>query len=121
MLPSSSKQKGRLLQNKVRDIFLEAFPELEADDVKSTSMGAPGEDIQLSPAARKLIPYQTECKNKARSQLHTYFDQAKSHGNRTPLVVVKMDRKEILATVTLDEFIRLLKAAQGQDGIRDSK
>lgn len=84
-------------------------------------MGVSGEDIQLSPAARRLIPYQTECKNKARSQLHTYFDQAKSHGTRTPLVVVKQDRKEILATVTLEEFIRLLKAAQGQNGIRDQE
>lgn len=121
MTPSSAKAKGRTLQNKVRDAFLEAFDTLEADDVRSTSMGVTGEDVQLSPAARRLIPYQIECKNKARSQLHTYYDQAKTHGSHEPLVVVKQDRKEILAVVTLDEFIRLLKAAQGNNGIRNQE
>ena len=73
--PSSSKAKGRRLQQAVRDGILEAFPALEPDDVKSTSMGAGGEDVQLSPAARKLFPYQIECKPKAQSQLHTSTTQ----------------------------------------------
>lgn len=119
MKPASAKQKGRTLQNKVRDMLMEAFPELEEGDVRGTAMGQSGEDVQLSPAARRLIPYQIECKNKARSQLHTYFDQAKTHGNHTPMVITKMDRKEILAVVELSEFIRLLKAAQGDNGLSD--
>ena len=121
MLPQSSKSKGRVFQQKIRDALLAAFPSLEPDDIKSTSMGAPGEDVQLSPAARKLIPYQIECKSKAKSQIHTYFDQAKTHGKHTPIVFVKQDRKETLAIVELGEFIRLLKAAQGQDGLRNQE
>jgi hypothetical protein len=39
------------------------FPELEADDVTSRSMGCPGEDILLSPKARKLLPVCIEAKN----------------------------------------------------------
>ena len=52
----AAKAKGRLGQNEIRDKILETFPELEPDDVKSTTMGDSGEDIQLSPAARRKIP-----------------------------------------------------------------
>lgn len=109
MLPSSCKQKGRLLQQKIRDSILEAFPQLEPDDVKSTSMGASGEDVQLSPAARKLFPYQVECKSKATSQIHTYYEQAKTHGKYEPVVFVKQDRKETLAIVEYEHFLKLVK------------
>lgn len=109
MKPASAKAKGRSLQNKVRDDLLKEFSELEPDDIKSTSMGAPGEDVLLSPAARKLIPYQIECKNKATSQIHTYYEQAKSHGKHEPLVIVKKDRDILLAIVSWDHFKELLK------------
>jgi hypothetical protein len=107
--PQSAKAKGRILQQWVRGLFLSTFPQLEDDDVKSTSMGASGEDVQLSPAARKLIPYQTECKNKATSQIHTYYEQAKSHGKHEPLVIVKMNHKRPLAIVDAEHFLDLLK------------
>jgi hypothetical protein len=93
----------------IRDILLKTFPDLEADDVRSTAMGQPGEDIQLSPAARKLIPYNIECKAKARSQVHTYYNQAKGHGQHEPVVIVKMDRDIPLAVVSLEHFIELIK------------
>lgn len=107
--PASSKAKGRRAQQAIRDSILEAFPQLEPDDVKSTSMGAQGEDVQLSPAARKLFPYQIESKSKAKSQLHTYYEQAKTHGKHIPLVIVKMDRKETLACVEWSHFLELVK------------
>lgn len=72
-------------------------------------MGASGEDVQLSPAARKMIPYQIECKNKARSQIHTYYEQAQEHGKHEPLVVVKMDRKKALAIVDAEHYFKILK------------
>lgn len=108
MTPSSAKAKGRNFQKYVRDILLKAFPSLEQDDVRSTSMGASGEDIQLSPAARRLIPYQIECKSKSKSQIHTYYKQAKEHGEHEPLVIVKMDRDIPLAIVSLDHFVKLI-------------
>lgn len=112
MLPRSAKSKGKGFQNKVRDILLEYFPTLEPDDIRSTPMGSPGEDIMLSPSARKLIPYQIECKKKATSQIHTYFQQAQSHGPHEPLVVVEKDRDIPLAIVSLDHFMQLLKGKQ---------
>lgn len=112
MKPASSKAKGRKLQQWVRDTILSIFP-LQPDDVRSTSMGAGGEDVQLSPAARQFVPYQIECKNKARSQIHTYYQQAKEHGDHQPLVIVKMDRAETLAIVEAEHFFKLLKELHG--------
>ena len=63
MKTRSAKNKGKRLQNDVRDLILETFKELEPDDVRSTTMGDSGEDILLSPAARKLFPFSVECKN----------------------------------------------------------
>ena len=114
MKPASSKQKGRLFQQWVRDLILTTFLTLEPDDVKSTSMGASGEDVQLSPAARKLFPYQIECKSKASSQIHTYYEQAKTHGNHEPIVFVKQDRKRPLAIVDAEHFLELIKTINGK-------
>lgn len=98
-----------MAQQKIRDLILEFFPELEPDDVRSTAMGQIGADIQLSPAARRLVPYDIEVKSKARSQIHSYYEQAKTHGNHEPLVFVKQDRKEVLAIVEARHFLELLK------------
>jgi hypothetical protein len=59
----SRNQKGRRLQNHLRDRLLKAFPHLKDADVKVAIMSEPGADIKLSRIAKKLIPYQFECKN----------------------------------------------------------
>jgi hypothetical protein len=92
-------------------MILSTFLTLEPDDVKSTSMGAPGEDVQLSPAARKLFPYQIECKAKARAQVYTWYEQAKTHGDHEPVVFVKKDRSKPLVVVDAEVFLELVKRA----------
>lgn len=109
MKPASAKAKGRTFQQTIRDLILAAFLKLEPDDVKSTSMGAGGEDVQLSPAARKFFPYQIECKAKARAQVYTWYDQAKTHGKHQPIVFVKQDRQKPLAIVDAEHFINIVK------------
>ncbi len=79
MKPQSAKQKGRLLQQLVRDKLLDTFKELTHDDVKSTSMGAGGADIQLSTAAKQVAPIAVECKSITKFVGYTYYDQAVSH------------------------------------------
>jgi hypothetical protein len=110
MTPASAKAKGRRLQQYVRDEILKYFPSLGKDDVRSTAMGQGGEDVQLSTAARKLVPFQIECKNKARSQVHTYYEQAQEHGDHEPLVVVKQDGKLALAVVSFERLMELIKS-----------
>jgi hypothetical protein len=84
---------------------------LEQDDVKSTSMGAGGEDVQLSPRARELFNYALECKSKAAFIGYGYYDQARSHAKgtkRIPLVVVKANHRNPLVILDLDNFLELL-------------
>ncbi len=106
MKPSSAKQKGRLLQQWVRDKLIEYAPELREGDVKSTSMGAGGEDVQLSPAARDIYPIQIECKSRAKMAVYEDYKQAASHGNNEPVVVIKQNQCKPLAVVDADYFFR---------------
>lgn len=79
-------------------------------DVRSTSMGAGGEDIQLSQRAKDLIPYQFEAKNQERFKtLYDIVEQAKGHGQYEPVVVLKMNRKEPLVVITAEHFFALLR------------
>ena len=110
MKTSSCKAKGRKLQQWVRDIILESFPSLEADDVRSTSMGAGGEDVQLSPAARKLFPYSVECKSVEKLNVWAAYEQAEANsGKYEPILVMKKNRKKPLVVLDAEAFIALIK------------
>ena len=110
MKTRSAKNKGKRLQNNVRDILLETFKEqLEEDDVKSTTMGESGEDIQLSPAARKLIPFAFECKNQEKLNIWSSLEQAEDNASDyTPLLIFKRNRSKTYVTLSLEDFLDLL-------------
>jgi hypothetical protein len=110
--PKSAKAKGATLQKLVRDTILKHFEGvLEPDDVKSTSMGANGEDVQLSPAARKLMPISIECKARAVWGPYSGYKQAEKNaeGKYQPVLVIKQNRDKPLAVIDLDHYIMLLK------------
>lgn len=109
---SSAKAKGRELQQLVAAKLLAAFPLLHPDDIKSTPMSSSGEDVQLSPAARKAMGIQVECKSHAKHAVYAHYDQCSATGPHNPLVVVKANRRKPLAVVDLDWFIGLLATAQ---------
>lgn len=109
MKPSSAKQKGRKHQQWVRDKLLEFAPELQKDDIKSTSMGAGGEDVQLSPAARKVYPWQIECKSRAKIAVYTDYQQAAAHGTHEPVLVIKQNMCKPLVVVDAEYFFRNFK------------
>lgn len=108
--PASAKQKGRSFQQEVRDLILNRFDTLEPDDCKSTSMGAGGEDVQLSPAARKLLPIQIECKRvKSAKGLYNWYNQAKAHGKHEPVVFTRADREIPLVLLSATTYLDLMK------------
>ena len=111
MKTRSAKNKGKRLQNTVRDILLEAFKEdLEPDDVKSAVMGDSGEDIQLSPAARKIIPYSIECKNQEKLNIWSALEQAEGNkGVSKPVLIFKRNRSKTYAVLELEDFVDLIK------------
>lgn len=108
--PASAKAKGRKLQQWVRDFLLSLHPDLEPDDIKSTSMGAGGEDVQLSPAARKLIPISVECKARQKIQVYQWYDQAISNckAGIEPVVILKADRKKPLALIDAETLFTMM-------------
>ena len=110
MKTASGKAKGRKLQQIVRDKILEAFPMLEPDDCRSTSMGSGGEDIQLSPAARKLFPYSVEAKARASISVYAWYQQAKTNAPKgmEPLLVIKQNYGKPLVVVDLDHYMGLV-------------
>ena len=109
MKTSSAKAKGRRLQQKVRDLLLETFTELEPDDIRSTSMGVSGEDLQLSPAARKLIPFAIECKNQEKLNVWDSLKQAEENsGDYDPVLIFKRNRSKTYAVVNVEKFIELI-------------
>ena len=109
--PRSSKNKGRRLQNFVRDKLRDGFPTLEEDDIKSQTMGMTGEDIVLSPAARKSIPFSFECKNQEKLPLWKSLNQATENApnEMTPVLVFKRNRSETYAAIPFTKFLELIK------------
>ena len=109
MKPRSAKNKGKRLQNKIRDLILEKFDSLEPDDVRSITMGDSGEDILLSPAARRLFPFSVECKNQEKLNIWSALVQAEDNsGNHTPLVIFKRNRTKTYAVLEFDKLLELL-------------
>lgn len=102
MKPQSAKAKGRNLQKKVASDIIETFPQLESDDCFSTSMGAGGEDVKMSPLARSCIPLSIECKNQEKVNIWGAFEQAKKNcpEHAHPCVIFKKNHSEICAMVS---------------------
>ena len=109
MKAKSAKAKGRKLQNLVVKKLREAYPELEDDDIKGQIMGVSGEDVVLSPLAKRLIGLSFECKNQEKLSLWDSLDQAdKNSGKRTPVLIFKRNRTPIYAAVPFEYLIELL-------------
>lgn len=109
MKTQSAKAKGRRLQQLVVSKLLERFPELSEDDIRSTSMGAQGEDVQLSARARENIPFSFECKNQERLNVWEAIEQSKSNcKGYTPLVVMKKNKSEPHVILSLDDFLKVI-------------
>lgn len=108
MKPASAKNKGRKLQQWFRDLLLHHAPSLEADDVQSRSMGAGGEDIMLSPAARRVYPISVECKSRASWAFYKDYDQAVINapkGNE-PILVAKANHRAPVVIVDAEWFVK---------------
>jgi hypothetical protein len=110
MKPRSAKNKGKRLQNTIRDLILEKFDsKLEPDDVRSITMGDSGEDILLSPAARRLFPFSVECKNQEKLNIWSALEQAEENsGDHSPLVIFKRNRSKTYAVLEFEELLKLL-------------
>ena len=109
MRTQSKKAKGRRLQQWVRDLLIEKL-EVHPEDIESRSMGAGGEDLIMSRAAREKFPYSIECKNQESLNIWKSYEQAQQNsGNYEPIVVIKRNNVKPLVLVDADYFIELHK------------
>lgn len=108
MRPQSAKTKGRRLQQWVRDLILKHHPSLEPDDVRSTAMGQGGEDVQLSPTARKLTPLSIECKSRASFAFYKDLEQAQRNCPKDcePILIAKANHKKPVVIVDAEYFFK---------------
>ena len=110
--PKSSKAKGSRLQNMIRDRLRAVFSSsLEEDDIKSQTMCMTGEDIVLSPAARKLIPYSIECKNVERLNVWQCLKQTESNVQEecAPILIIKRNQTDPYVVLPLETWIDLIQ------------
>ena len=109
MRTQSKKAKGRRLQQWVRDLLIEKL-EVHPEDIESRSMGAGGEDLIMSRAAREKFPYSIECKNQESLNIWKSYEQAQQNsGNYEPIVVIKRNNVKPLVLVDADYFVELHK------------
>jgi hypothetical protein len=73
-------------------------------------MGESGVDIKLSPAAKRIIPYDIECKNTEKTSVWQWIAQAESNTSegRQPLIVFKRNRSDAYAIIKLTDLLRRL-------------
>jgi len=112
MKTRSAKNKGKRLQNTVRDLILEHFSQLEPDDVVSTLMGDSGTDIKLSPAARKVFPYSVECKNQEKINIWASLEQAEKNAKEGthPILFFKRNRSKMYVSMDAEHFFDLIQS-----------
>lgn len=115
---SSAKAKARKLQQHVRDLILKLF-ELEEGDVISTSMGASGVDVQMSPRARRALPISIECKKTKATPSRAELEQSIRNAYGTTIAAVvwcphgkNHDKSMILFDLT--EFLKWYKEIRNE-------
>ena len=96
--------------------LLELYPHLTRDDVRSTSMGAAGEDVQLSAAARLCIPFSFEAKNQERVSVWNAIEQARTNSpaDATSVVVLKKNNEKPHVLLSWAAFKKLIGPCQNK-------
>lgn len=118
MKTQSCKAKGRRLQQLIANDIISAFPSLTEDDVRSTSMGANGEDIQMSPAARHFFPFSIEAKNQERLNIWDALTQARHNAPAgiEPVVVFKKNKFQPHVMLSWQAFLQLTQSLHASEG-----
>ena len=109
MKTQSRKAKGRRLQQQFMQLLIEKL-DIDPEDIESRSMGAHGEDLIMSKAARNKFPYSIECKNQERMNIWSAWDQANENkGMYEPLVVIKKNGVRPLVLLDAENFLEMIK------------
>ena len=109
MKTSSAKQKGRKLQQWMRDILIQKLG-VHPEDIESRSMGSQGEDLIMARAAREKFPLSIECKNQESVNVWKSYQQAaENSGEYEPIVVIKRNQSKPLVVIDAEYFVSMFK------------
>ena len=109
MKTQSRKAKGRRLQNQFMQLLIEKL-DIDPEDIESRSMGAGGEDLIMSKAARNKFPFSIECKNQEKLNIWSAWEQANGNkGIYEPLVVIKKNGVRPLIVIDAENFLEMIK------------
>jgi len=115
MKTQSRKAKGRRLQQQFRELLIEKLG-IDPEDIESRSMGAGGEDLIMSKAARHKFPYSIECKNQESLNIWKAWEQANGNkGMYEPLVVIKKNGVKPLVVLDAENFLEMIKEFNNDD------
>jgi hypothetical protein len=112
---ASRKSKGRKLQQLAAKGFADVGAPygLVEDDFLSRSMGANGEDVIFSPAARRVFgDIRAECKAvESLNVTGVFYEHAAKYatGHNIPILIHKRARKDPLCTISLTYYLALLE------------
>ena len=104
MKAASAKAKGRRSAQQLQRLLLDAFPELEEGDLIITPSGVNGPDLMLSPRAKKVLPFDFECKAVEQLNIWKALEQARSHGE-APVVVFRRNRSPMYACMPIENSL----------------
>ena len=111
MKTSSAKQKGRKLQQWMRDLLIQKL-DVHPEDIESRSMGSQGEDLIMARAAREKFPLSIECKNQESVNVWKSYQQAaENSGEYEPIVVIKRNQSKPLVVIDAEYFVSMFKEA----------
>jgi len=109
MKTSSAKQKGRKLQQWMRDLLIQKLG-VHPEDIESRSMGSQGEDLIMARAAREKFPLSIECKNQESVNVWKSYQQAaENSGEYEPIVVIKRNQSKPLVVIDAEYFVAIFK------------
>jgi len=109
MKTQSRKAKGRRLQQQFMQLLIEKL-DIDPEDIESRSMGAGGEDLIMSKAARTKFPYSVECKNQERLNIWQAWEQTNNNkGIYEPMLVIKKNGTSPLVVLNADNFLEYVK------------
>ena len=109
MKTSSAKQKGRKLQQWMRDLLIQKLG-VHPEDIESRSMGSQGEDLIMARAAREKFPLSIECKNQEAVNVWKSYEQAaENSGEYEPIVVIKRNQSKPLVVIDAEYFVSIFK------------
>jgi len=109
MKTSSAKQKGRKLQQWMRDLLIQKL-DVHPEDIESRSMGSQGEDLIMARAAREKFPLSIECKNQESVNVWKSYQQAaENSGEYEPIVVIKRNQSKPLVVIDAEYFVAMFK------------